>query len=145
MVLGYSWFSLVTDRQHQNAGKKDKGTGTGKERHDIFIVAQEVRDPAVSCNALLLLHDADEDVGRENGYCSEGKERERLIIMKHDEQESPSRDLKVDQLGQVIFWPGEGSGDRSYEQDNKPDNEFGSVEYLRSNLNPPADHQGKYR
>ena len=48
--------------------------------------------------------------------------------MKHDEQESPSGDLQVDQLRQVIFWAGEGSGNSSYEQDKKPDNEFRSVE-----------------
>jgi hypothetical protein len=43
--FGIQLVLLVTEGQHENAGKKDKGAGAGKERHDIFIVAQEVRDP----------------------------------------------------------------------------------------------------
>jgi hypothetical protein len=40
--FGIQLVLLVTDRKHQNSGKKDKGAGAGKQRHDVFIVAQEV-------------------------------------------------------------------------------------------------------
>jgi hypothetical protein len=43
--FGIQLVLLVTEGEHENAGKKNKGAGAGKERHDVFIVAQEVRDP----------------------------------------------------------------------------------------------------
>src|SRR4030043_228062 len=43
--LGIELILMVTDGQHENSGKKQQCAGTRKERHDIFIIAQEVRDP----------------------------------------------------------------------------------------------------
>jgi hypothetical protein len=40
--FGVELILMVTDGQHQNSGKKKKCAGTREERHDIFIIAQEV-------------------------------------------------------------------------------------------------------